>query len=199
MLLLMGLTGCLGGTRPAPLVKHYVLEYPPPRMESPVPIPAPLRVERFSAARLYAGPEMIFRRGALQREAYRDRRWRISPADLVTDLLRRDLRQAGLFQAVLTTRDREEPRFALEGGLEEFLEVEGPGRDRKAQLAATLTLLDLAGRGIQERVVFQKSYRYEVACTQEGAAGLAEAMSRAMSQFSAQAIGDIDAALKKGR
>jgi ABC-type uncharacterized transport system auxiliary subunit len=116
LMLLLGVTGCLGGTRPVPLVRQYVLEYPPPRIEQALAVPAALRVERFSAVRLYAGPEMITRRGAFQMETDREHRWRVSPSDLVTDMLRRDLRQTGLFQAVLTVKDREEPRFILEGG-----------------------------------------------------------------------------------
>ena len=200
LLLLMGLTGCLGGTRPAPIIKQYVLEYPPPRVEQASPIQASLRVERFSAARLYAGPEMIFRQGAFQQEAYRAQRWRVSPPDMVADLLRRDLRNAGLFRAVLTARDREDPRFDLEGAVDEFIELDGPPpQGRKAKLALTLTFLDLTRREIPERVVYQKAYRCEAACTQEGAAGFAEAMSRAMSQCSEQMVADIDAALKSRR
>jgi uncharacterized lipoprotein YmbA len=159
LMLLLGLMGCLGGTRPAPLVRQYVLEYPPPRVEQTVSVPAALRVERFSAARLYAGPEMINRRGPFQRETDREQRWRVSPSDLVTDMLRRDLRQAGLFRAVLTVRDREDPRFVLDGGVEEFLALEEP-QGRKALLALALTFLDLSRREIQDRVLFQKVYRW---------------------------------------
>jgi len=45
--------------------------------------------------------------------------------------------------------------------------------------------------------VFQKTYRCETLFTQEGSAGFAEAMSRAMSQFSGQVITDVEGALKR--
>ena len=62
---------------------------------------------------------------------------------------------------------------------------------------STVTLLDLSTKDVSQRVVFQKTYRCEAPFSQEGAAGLAEAMSRAMSQFSTQVIADIGNVLQK--
>jgi len=194
--LLIGLAGCLGGTRPAPLVKQYILEYPPPRVENIAPANAILRVERFSVNRDYLGPEMVFVSGPFQRGIYHEHRWRVSPADMVADFLRRDLRTAALFRAVLAPRDTEEPRYLLAGGVEEFVEA-GEGTGRKASLVATVTLLDLRPGETPGRVVFQKTYRSEATVAQKGAAGFAEGMSQAMSRFSTEVITDIARALKK--
>jgi len=198
LLVLAGLTGCLGGSRPAPLVRQYVLEYPPPRALRAEPVAASLRVERFSAVRVHAGPELLTRQGPYQRKVYHEQRWRVSPADLATDMLRRDLRHAGLFRGVFAARDREETRFVLEGGVEEFLETEGP-QGRAASLALTVALIDRSRQGTSRRLLFQKGYRAEAECTAGGAAGLAEAMSRAMSRCSTQVIADIAAALEEVR
>ena len=65
---------------------------------------------------------MLYRQGPFLREAYPAQRWRVGPGDMVTEFLRRDLREAGLFRAVLAERDAEEARFSLTGGVEEFLE-----------------------------------------------------------------------------
>jgi ABC-type uncharacterized transport system auxiliary subunit len=140
---------------------------------------------------------MLFSKGPFRREAYHEQRWRVSPGDMVTDFLKRDLRHAGLFRAVLSARDTEETRFVLEGGVEEFLEVD-EGESRKALLIAIVALLDLSAKDVSRRVVFQKTYRCETLFAQEGSAGFAEAMSRAMSQLSTQVIIDIDSALKSG-
>jgi hypothetical protein len=117
---------------------------------------------------------------------------------MVTDFLKRDLRHAGLFMAVLSARDPQEARFVIEGGVEEFLEVDD-GKSRKALLIAVVALLDLSHRDLPRRVVFQKTYRCEALFAQRGSAGFAEAMSRAMSQLSAQVIADIDSVLIRGR
>ena len=196
ILLVIGLTGCIGGGAPAPHVRQYILEYAPPRIGKVTATEAVLKVERFTAARHHAGPAMLYRQGPFRRDAYRERRWRVAPGDMVADFLLRDLRHAGLFRAVLAARDPEETRFVLTGGVEEFSEA-ADGERRKAVLDATVTLLDLSIREIPGRVMFQKNYRSEAPIVQEGDADLAEAMSRAMSQFSAQVITDIDQALKR--
>ncbi|MCL5807762.1 MAG: PqiC family protein [Deltaproteobacteria bacterium] len=197
ILLIIGLAGCLRGTAPPPLVLQYIIEYPPPERGNIFRTEELLKVERFSVDRSYTGPAMLFRKGPFLREAYHEHRWRVSPGDMVTDFLKRDLRHAGLFQAVLSARDAEETRFVLEGGGGR-ISRSGEGESRKALLVVMVTLLDRTSQEVSRRVVFQKTYRCEASHTQEGAAGLAEAMSRAMSQFSSQVITDIGNELQKG-
>jgi len=195
ILLTIGITGCFGSAPPVP-VRQYILEYPPPLAQEGPATGDVLKVSRFTADRLYASPAMLYRQGAYRREAYRDQRWRVPPAEMVTDFLKRDLRQAGLFRAVLTTRDPEEPRFYLEGWLEEFLEVD-EGTGRKAVLAVTVALRDASAQGADGLVRFQQSYRCESPFVNQGGEDFAAAMSRAMAQFSSQVISDVAKALKK--
>jgi ABC-type uncharacterized transport system auxiliary subunit len=197
ILLLIGLlSGCLGGTGTTPFVRQYVLEYPPPQAGARPEVEAMVRVERFSADRMFMGQAMLYRQGPFLREAYPAQRWRVGPGDMVTEFLRRDLREAGLFRAVLSEREAEEVRFSLTGGVEEFLES-GEAKNRKAILTATITLLDLSRKETAGLVVFQKTYRLEAAVSGEGAGGLAAAMSLAMSDLSRQVIADIASALRR--
>jgi ABC-type uncharacterized transport system auxiliary subunit len=196
-LLLIGLlSGCLGGTGKTPFIRQYVLEYPPPQVGERTAVEAMIRVERFYADRMFMGQEMLYRQGPFRREAYSEHRWRVGPGDMVTEFLRRDLREAGLFRAVLSERDADEVRFSLTGGVEEFTEI-WEAQNRKALLAVTITLLDLSRKETASLVVFQKSYRLSAAVAGEGAAGMAGAMSLAMSDLSRQVIADIAAAVKR--
>lgn len=195
-LLIVGLlAGCFGGSGKTPYIRQYVLEYPPPQAGSSVAVAATARVDRFSADRSFMGQAMLYRGGDYLREGYPLNRWRVPPADMVSEFLRRDLRRSGLFRAVLGERDGEDARYAISGGVEEFLES-GEGRSRRALLAATVTLLDETGKESAGWVVFQKSYRCEATVEGEGPAALAAGMSRAMADFSGQVIADIAAALK---
>ncbi len=196
ILVVIGLTGCLGSTGPAPLVRQYVLEYAAPRAADGTGIAETIKVGHFTAARILAGPAMLYRQRAFRLDAYHEHRWRVAPAEMVGDFVRRDLRSTGLFRAVLSPRDAEETRYILEGGVEEFLEVEGEA-GRKALLAATITLLDLSQREVPLRVVFQKAYRAEALFKTEGPAGFAQAMSSAMAQLSARVLADIASAVKR--
>jgi len=189
------LSGCLGGTAQTPYIRQYILEYPPPQGAGRHAVEEMIRVERFSADRMFMGHEMLYRTGAFQRDAYPSNRWRIAPGDMVTEFLRRDLREAGLFRAVLSEREADEVRFSLTGGVEEFIESREP-MNRKALLTATITLLDLSQKETAALVVFQKTYRFDAAITGEGAAGLAAAMSQAMADLSRQAIADIASAIR---
>lgn len=194
MLVLIGLTGCLGSMGSTPPVRLYVLEYAPPGAARGAGATETLKVERFSASRLLAVPTMLYRSGPFRVDAYHGHRWRVPPAEMVEDYLRRDLRHAGIFRAVLSARDAQECRFALEGGVEEFLEVDETA-GRKALLSATITLVDLSQREVSGRVSFQKTYRSEAMVKTPDAAGFAEAMSSAMATLSTQVIADIAHAL----
>ena len=197
ILLLIGLlSGCLGGTGQTPFIRQYVLEYPPPQGLGQPAVEAMVRVERFSADRMFMGQAMLYREGPFLREAYPEQRWRVGPGDMVTEFLRRDLRETGLFRAVLSERDADDVRFSLTGGVEEFVEIRETGK-RKALLAVTITLLDLTRKETASLVVLQKTYRLEAAVAGEGAANLAAAMSLAMSDLSRQVIADIASALRR--
>ncbi len=196
LLMIVLLSGCFGGSGKTPFVRQYVLEYPPPQSSGRPAVEAMVRVERFSADRVFMGQAILYRRGPFMREAYPAQRWRVAPGDMVSEYLRRDLREAGLFRAVLSEREAEEVRFSLTGGVEEFLES-GEIGNRKALLTATITLLDLSRKETASLVVFQKTYRIEAAVAGDGAAGLVAAMSLAMSDLSRQVIADIASALKK--
>ena len=110
---------------------------------------------------------MLYREGPFRREAYREHRWRVTPADMVTEFLRRDLAKRVSFGRFFPLAIRRTPVSSLTGGLEEFSEVDD-GEHRKAVLAATITLLDLSVREIPGRVVFQKTYRCEATSRRGG-------------------------------
>lgn len=197
ILLLVGLlSGCFGGSGKTPFIRQYVLEYPPPQVSIGVRPSAneTIRVERFFADRMFMGQAMLYRSGPHLRDAYPAQRWRVGPGDMVTEFLRRDLREARLFRAVLSERDADEARFSVTGGVEQFIESR-EASDRRAVLTATITLMDLSRKETAGLVVFQKTYRAEAAIAGEGGAGLAAAMSLAMSDLSRQVIADISAAL----
>jgi ABC-type uncharacterized transport system auxiliary subunit len=187
IILVVGIWGCLGPAS-AP-VKNYTVEYEPLFKEERQNGKYTLTVSSFSADNLYADPFMIKRPAPFRREAHSDRRWRISPADMTADLIRRDLRVSGLFAAVLGPREGQDSRFVLKGRVEDFLES-FDDKERKAILAITTTLIDRTGDKTGGKVVLQKSYRTEVAMKDNCGEALAQAMSQALATISSQLIAD---------
>ncbi len=191
------LMGC-GGGKSAYVVKQFLPEYAPPALTGLPKIDEAIRVERFSTAQAIAGTAMVYRPSPFEMSTYSRERWRVTPGDMVTDFLLRDLRASGSFKAVLGYEDPGEGRFVLAGTVAEFLETDG-GRGPAARLAVDVTLLDTTRREITQRVVFQKTYAVEEAMAEKSARTLAEAMSRAMQKFSAALLADVHRAAGASR
>lgn len=189
LILLFLIPACLGRGVPARYVEKYLLEYPPPTVAGLPALGEVIRVERFSAVQALNSPAMAYRPGPFSRDTYLYHRWRVHPADMVTDFLLRDLRESGLFRAVLSSRDGAEARFVLEGGVEDFQET-GDGFGQAA-LTLYITLLDTAREEITRQVLFQKTYRTIEPLESQTPAALARAMSRAMEKLSERIIRDV--------
>jgi len=192
--LILLVAGCVGG-QIASTTEYYMLDYASPDIKSSIPFNAFLRVERFSVAQVFNGNAMLYRTGSFTLTPFPNDRWRVSPGDLVTDNLIRDLRHADIFRGVFSYRDTEVTRFVLEGNVTEFLEVEEKDSP-KALLTIYVTLLDLNQKEITRKVVFQKRYSQAAQCNEKGPAGMACGLSKSMEQLSGQIIRDIHHAVK---
>jgi ABC-type uncharacterized transport system auxiliary subunit len=186
LLLLPLLDGC---GHPPMLVHRYILDYPAPVLAPQAKIPAALRVKQFSVAQAFNTKAMVYQPQPFRSETYNYSRWRVNPGYLVTDYLLRDLREARLFEAVYGPESTGRYRFQLEGGVEDFQELDEPG-GWQAVLGLTVTLLDLSQTKVPQRVVFQKNYREVEPMPEKTPRGLAQAMSQAMARLSARIITD---------
>ncbi len=188
-------SGCGLGAKPAYLVNQYTLEYTPPALKETAQINELIKVERFSMARTVDSLMMVYKEGPNLRNVDPYNRWRTKPGEMVTENLTRDLRSSGLFRRVLSHHNSEEPRYLLEGQVDEFLEVnEKDGR--RALLALNITFLDLKKTDAVDRVIFQRDYNAIVPVSEKTPAGLAQGMSRAMEKISEQIILDLQKVLK---
>ena len=143
---------------------------------------------------MYNSTAMVYREEPSQRNQYLYHRWRVNPADLVSDYLLRDLRSANLFQGVFHHRSNESGRFLLTGDVEEFQEYIGK-ENHQAIIALNVTLLDTARPGLPERILFQKNYRIAEPIDEKSPAGLAKGMSRAVAMVSKLLLSDISNAV----
>ena len=138
---------------------------------------------------------MIYKDGPTLRNVDPYNRWRTKPGEMATEYLSRDLRNSGLFRAVISYDDSKETRYLLEGEVDEFLEVsEKDGR--KAVLSLHVTFLDLKKRDTAEKVIFQRDYKVVDPYAEKTPAGFAQGMSRAMEKISRQIILDLQNAVK---
>jgi len=188
--------GCANFKQPRTQVYHYTLEYSPPEITGLKPLPVSFKIERFSVAPMYNTQRMIYREGSFKRDEYFYHKWRANPADMVADFLGRDIRNSGIFKAVLPYGSDVDFSFALEGSVDEFLEWDTP-EGGKAMLAVTVALIAPYEPDVSKRILFQKMYRAEKPLSEKNPQGLAQAMSLAMGEVSMAVIRDIYSALKK--
>jgi ABC-type uncharacterized transport system auxiliary subunit len=182
--------GCVNFKQPRNRVQHYTLEYASPEIPELVPLPVSLKVMRFSVAPAYNTNRIMYRDGSFKRNEYFYHKWRANPGDMVTDFLRRDIRNSGLFKAVLPPGSDFPFSCALEGSVDEFVEWDTP-EGWKAVLSVTITLIASNEPDVSKRILFQKTYRAEKPFQEKNPQGLSQAMSLAMGDISSSVIRDI--------
>ncbi len=189
------LAGCNALKKPKPKISYYTLEYTVPKPENLKPIDKVIRVDRFGVAPPYNSNRMIFQNESFKRDEYVFSKWIANPGSFATYFLARDLRDSGLFKAVFTYKSHQSASYALEGSVDEFMEMDSPdGWD--AVLGLSIMLVVLGEPDVSKRILLQKSYRVKRRCREEHPRGLAETMSLAMGEVSEKIILDVYRALK---
>jgi len=181
---------CVSLKQPVNKIEYYTLEYPPPQMETLNPLPYVIRMDRFTAAPPYNTTQIIYRDQSFKRNAYVYYRWQTNPGSTVTTLLNRDIKNSGLFTAVIDSGSRFSPSYMIEGTVDEFFEWDAQNA-WKAILTVSIILTEKDHIDIKNRILFQKTYRKAEICKQKRPKALAEAMSLALSKISKEMIIDV--------
>jgi ABC-type uncharacterized transport system auxiliary subunit len=126
------LSGC-GAARPS---KYYQLTVPGdagPRAEQN-PYPVTLLLGPWRASHLYREDHIVYSSTGMNMGTYQYQRWSEPPAELLVNVLLRDLRGSGKYRAVDVLRSNSHGDYILYGRLYDFKEISG------APMLARLTL-----------------------------------------------------------
>ncbi len=195
LLLVLFLGSCAGLEKPRAKIEFYTLEYKPVPITDLEPLPIVIRLVRFSVAPAYNSVLMIYRDGSFKRKAYFYHKWRANPGDLVTYFLSRDMKQSGLFKAVLPYDSAFPSSYVVEGSVDQLFERHTT-ENWEAVLTISITLMAENEPDISKRVIFQKTYGKKEPCKQKNPVALAEAMSQAMADISEKITRDVYSHLK---
>jgi len=192
------LGACLNLKQPSNKIEFYTLEYDPPQLSDHKPLPCAIRLEPFTVAPEYNSDRIIYRDKSFKRDSYVYHRWHANPGNLVTSFLGRDMKNSGLFKAVLPYDTRLPSSYLLEGSVNEFLEWDA---EEKWEAVLTLSITLMAGNepDVNQRILFQKNYHAREPCKQKNPRALADAMSQAMSMISREIIETLYNHLEKNR
>jgi len=131
--LMVGLLNGCGATRPA---KYYQLTVPPDAgaIEKTDRVPVTLLLGALMTSHLYREDRIVYGDGSEQMGTYEYQRWAEPPAEMIQEVLLRELRVSGRYRAVHYRRSNMQGDFAIRGHLYDFKEVTG------GQMSARVTL-----------------------------------------------------------
>jgi ABC-type uncharacterized transport system auxiliary subunit len=124
LLMMVGaLAGC-GAVRP---VKYYQLTVPTDAgdIEKAGAVPVRLLLGGLATSHLYREDRIVYGNGPEQLGTYEYQRWAEPPAEMIQEILLRELRATGHYRAVHVRRSNVTGDFAIRGRLYDFKELEG--------------------------------------------------------------------------
>jgi len=189
VVLIMIMGGCTN-IKHAPLeIHYYTLEYDPPLPGTAPPLPCVVKIEQFQTSPLYDSTRMIFKNQDFKRDEYTYHKWRALPGEFIAYFLARDFSETDRFQAALYYESTLPGTHIITGVVEDFyLQA---GNPNQAVLSVSVNLVDNTRRIDGNHILMQKKYRRGIATSTGGPQGLAESLSIAMQQISAQILDDV--------
>jgi ABC-type uncharacterized transport system auxiliary subunit len=124
--------GC-GAARP---VKYYQLTVPTDAgdVEKADAVPVRLLLGGMVTSHLYREDRIVYGNGPEQLGTYEYQRWAEPPAEMIQEVLLRELRATGRYRAVHVRRSNVTGDFAIRGRLYDFKEIEGGAESARVTL-----------------------------------------------------------------
>jgi ABC-type uncharacterized transport system auxiliary subunit len=196
MFMLLSFVSCLNLKQPANKILYYALEYNPPEFSGMPRLSHTIKIDRFTVSPLYDNMGIVYKENEYQRDAYAYHKWRVNPGDIVTDLLTRDMRDSGLFKAVLPGGGIGTGTFYILGGNVDKFYEEDVNKDWNGILSLTINLVNEKEKDPEKKIMFQKTYLRKKKCEKKNPQALAKALSQGMNEISREIIEDIYTRLK---
>jgi ABC-type uncharacterized transport system auxiliary subunit len=125
-LLAMGIAGSLAGCGATRPMQYYQLTVPPDVHHAEANASGiSLALGPLVASHLYREDRIVFGSGPQQMGTYEFQRWTEPPAEMIEEVLLRELRASGRYREVFTQRSASHADYVLRGRLYDFKEVSG--------------------------------------------------------------------------
>lgn len=189
------LAGCFGGAKRTETIRSYQIDYDPPAA-SGERLPVVLSVAPFRTTAAYDRKSIVYRDSRYTSDAYFYHRWAALPAQMLADLVTRDLTVSGRYEAVQQGPSLLSPDYVVQTQIEEIEEIpQSSGCAAHLLISVVLARAHARSAG----VVFQKTYSQEEAARCNAPQELAESMSRAAAAISQQLQSDLADAIRRDR
>ncbi len=188
-LLLVAITGCLGGLTTGKPPVYFELSYDSSAPSCTVARQEAMRIWPFSASAPYDREEMIILEPSRKVRFSPHFRWITSPGAMIADKLTRDLAGSGPFAQVTAAANASPLGVQMSGHVHEFAWEDLGNENQQARLDLQISIWS---EEPERGVLFQKHYRLSSDRFRSGSAEqFAEAMSRLVAELSRRLRDDL--------
>lgn len=186
--------GCALHTRDA--MMYHTFNYPSPERDSKATIPETLMVYRFLVADTVDLRSLVVSRTQGKGESVVLHRWQESPADMITELVLRDLANAGPFAKTVDQLSPSRYRYAVEGTI---FNLQGVVKDGKANavIDAEVTLTDFEPPPGGNKNLMKRRYRIQQPTEDLSPKAIVRALNLAVKELSERIRADISTSMEK--
>lgn len=187
-------SGC--GLETRDTIIYHTLNYPSPDKEFKTPIPHTLMVYRFLLAPDVESDSILTSQPKGSEKPVRIHRWQENPADIITDIVLRDIEASGLFRKVVDQLSNVRYRYALEGTLRD---IHGVIKDGQASALVELEVVftDFDALRPAQKDMLKKTYKVEIPSKDASAESFLAAFDAGVKEISAVLRADIRTAVDK--
>ena len=176
------IAGC-GAARP---MQYYQLSVPNDMAQAePNASGVSLALAPMTSSHLYREDRIVYSSGAQQMGTYEYQRWTEPPAEMISEVLLRDLRASGRYREVYSQRSSSRADYVLRGQLYDFKEV--PGSPLTARVTADWELYD-AKTGM---TVWSHHYSHDEPVSEKDVPAMVAALDKNVQR----AVGELKAGL----
>jgi ABC-type uncharacterized transport system auxiliary subunit len=186
------LAGCALSSREA--VIYHSFNYPSPSRENEQVVPETVMVYNFLLDPAVEMHTLVITYSKDGEKSIMRHRWQDNPADMITELVLRDLDNAGLFEKTVDQLSTTRYRYALEGVIRNLQGVVRNGSS-SALIEIEATLIDFDAPLGTDKNLLKKTYRIETPSTNDKPESMVAAFNQGLREFSAQLRKDIRAVL----
>ncbi len=193
-MILASMTSCFNFSRPHKEVYYYHVNYEAPEYNGTPVQNVIVRLGAFNAASSFQSLKIVYSTSSYRRKTYDYHHWLVTPADMVSELLQRDIASSKLYSAVVSVRSSLAPQYEIEGTIEEIMEKDD-GETWFSVITLRCAAFALPEKFGKKHVLFQKAYKESVPTEKKSPGGVVAAMSQAMKNISLRIQKDLNKAI----
>lgn len=176
-------------------MRSHIIDYPSPQKIAAIPIPETVMVYGLLLADSVDFRHLVITEWDGQESSVTRHPWEENPAEMVTELIKRDLEASGLFEKTVDQWSTARYRYALEGKL---IGLHGVIKDGKAKavVEAEMTFMDFDSPFGAKKTIMKKTYKIEVPSVDTTPASIVRAVNLGIRRLSERIRSDVRQALE---